>query len=155
MKILVMYATYSGGTEVVSGIISEKLQDTFEVTHKHIKETKPDELESFDVIIFGTPSWMVHKQDGQPHEFYFPFMESLQGKDFSSKKFAIFGLGDMAYTRFSHGVDVLEEFVKGIQGSLLIESLRIDGFFFNQITNEEKVKQWSRQLVEKLQENTK
>jgi flavodoxin len=62
------------------------------------------------------------------------------------KHFAIFGLGDSAYPQFTGAVNHLEEFVKKLGGKLVIESCRIDGFFFDQENNEKKLTDWSARL---------
>lgn len=142
MKVLVAYATYSSSTESASKVIESVLAKTHEVTRKNIKDVKPDELSDFDVILFGSPSWWNRGKDGQPHEFFLSFIDTMQGKRVE-KPFAIFGMGDRMYTHFTGGVSVLEKFVDYLGGKRITESLRIDGFYFDQPKNEKTVEDWA------------
>lgn len=147
MKILVAYATNSSGTLMASQIIVSTLSDKgHEVTHKDIRNVKIETLDQYDLILFGSPSWNYNKMEGQPHEYFSRFMEQADGKSVSGKKFAVFGLGDTAYIQFCGAVDHIQEFVKKIGGELIAEPLRVDGYFFDQKNNEEKIKTWADSL---------
>jgi len=148
MKVLLAYATNSSGTLVASQTIVNNLKENEnEVTHRDIRSVKPETLNTFDLIIFGSPSWNYNKMEGQPHEFFTQFMEKMKDKTCEGKQFAIFGLGDSAYMYFCGAVDYLEAFVKKLDGTLLVPSLRIDGFYFNQPKNEEKLREWTKEIV--------
>lgn len=148
MNILLIYATNSGGTFLASEIVQNTLTShNHTVTVKNVREADLGELANFDAIIFGSPSWDYEGKQGMPHEDYLPFLEKAQGKTFAGKPFAIFGLGDRSFTYFTGAVDHLEEFVKKLQGKLIMESLRIDGFFFNQEANSKLVADWAEKLA--------
>lgn len=151
MKILVAYATNSSGTLIASQVVANILKEKgHELTHRDIRNVKPESLENFDLVIFGSPSWNYNKMEGQPHEFFTTFIQSMTGKKTPGKKYAIFGLGDTAYMYFCGAVDYLEEFVHDLQGELVIPSLRIDGFFFQQSTNEKNLREWAEQISQLL-----
>ena len=145
MKVLLAYATYSSSTESASKVIEKVLSEQHEVTRKNIKDVKPEELNEHDVIVFGSPSWMNRGKDGQPHEFFLSFMDTMNGKRVE-KPFAIFGMGDRMYTHFTGAVTVLEKFVDTLGGKRITGSLRIDGFYFNQPENEKTVEKWAEKL---------
>ena len=146
MKVLLIYATYSSGTEVASGVVGDILSKDHELTIKKLPEASPADLQNFDVIIMASPSWEHEKEQGYPHEFWLKFIEKAGEMTLPGKKFAIFGLGDTAYPKFTGAVDHLEAFVKKLGGTLLIESMRIDGFFFDQENNETKLRDWAARL---------
>lgn len=151
MKILVAYATNSGSTYLTSEQIVGSLKTSgHDVAWKKIKETEPDEIASYEVVLFGSPSWWVNKKDGQPHEDFFEFMEKAKEHKFPKNKFAIFGLGDRGYTHFCGAVDVLEEFIKNIEGELVVPSMRIDGYYFNPDQNEKQITDWVTKLAKTL-----
>lgn len=152
MHVLIAYATNSSGTLVTSVVIAQVLKNAgHQVTHKDIREVNPLDLSHFDVIVFGSPSWDYEspegRLEGQPHEFFRKFIKNAEGVSLPEKKFAIFGLGDTAYIKFTGAVDHLEAFVKKMGGKLVIPSLRIDGFYFNQPENEKKAAMWADNLV--------
>jgi flavodoxin I len=147
VTILVAYATNSSGTETVSSIITDFLAtQNHTVAHKNIKEVKKDELPAYDLIIFGSPSWKYHDTEGQPHEFFTKFMTENAALTLQDKKFAVYGLGDSAYMTFCGAVGYLEEYVQKIGGQLVVPSLKIDGFYFRQKENTEKILSWLHSL---------
>ena len=151
MNILLVYATNSGGTQLASQIVHDTLMSqNQQVAVKEVRETNADEFAKFDLVILASPSWDYEGLEGQPHPDYAPFMENAKGKRFAGKKFAVFGLGDSSYTYFCGAADELEKFVKELGGTLVIEALKIDGFYLDQENNSEKLRQWAQNLVQKI-----
>ncbi|MBI2611722.1 flavodoxin domain-containing protein [Candidatus Gottesmanbacteria bacterium] len=150
-KVLIIYATNSGGTQISSNIIEtifkQKGQD---VILKKVSNINPEEFSSFDLIIFGSPSWDYQGKEGQLHQDYLPFLEKAKGKTFPDKKFAVFGLGDSSYTYFCGSATHLENLVKNLNGQKIGDTLRIDGFYFNQDENSKKVEEWATNLANQL-----
>lgn len=154
MNVLVAYATNSSGTLVASTIVASKLRTTHTITQKDIREVQPDALSTYDVIVFGSPSWDYKSPtghlEGQPHEFFRKFIKEAENIQLPEKKFAVFGLGDTAYINFCGAVNHLEAFVERLGGKLVTPSLRIDGFYFDQPNNEAKVAMWTDELAKQL-----
>ena len=151
MKILVGYATNSSGTQTVAGNISSLL---IEKGHKakstNIREVEDDEIQNSDLVILGSPSWDYNGVEGQPHENMSAFFAKYKGRLFPKRPFAVFGLGDKAYMQFCGAVDYMEKFVKNADGKLIIDSLKIDGFYFDQSKNERIIEDWVATLITKL-----
>lgn len=151
MRVLLAFATYSSGTDLATNLVVDVFtKNNIKIEKKDIREVTFEDLHQANVIIFASPSWRTRKGDGQPHEFFLDFIERMEGQTLPGKLFAIVGLGDTAYTNFCGAVDVLENFVKGLQGTLIYPSLRIDGFYFNQAENEQKIKNWAHNLHSSL-----
>jgi flavodoxin I len=146
MKILLAYATNSGGTFLAGRIIREILQKKHAVQMKKIDITNPQEFNEYDLVIFGSPSWDFGGVQGQPHETFLQFMAKNKEINLEGKNFAVFGCGDHSYTYFCGGVDNLEKFIKEAKGKLIIKSLKIDGYFFNLNKNARSVKNWAEKL---------
>ena len=150
-KILIIYATNSGGTQESSILIENVFKkDGFEVAVKKITEANPEDIGVFDLIIFGSPSWDYKGKEGQVHEDYLPFFEKMKGKTYPDKKFAVFGLGDSSYTYFAGSSIFLDKFVESLKGQKIGTTLKIDGFYFNELQNSEKVEDWAQSLVDIL-----
>lgn len=148
MDILILYATYSSGTEIACQTIEGILkQHNHTITRKMVKETPLDELTRYDLIILGSPSWDYEGDEGQPHQDFINFITTNSPHTLPSKKFAVIGLGDSTYAHFCGAVDHLENFVKQVKGELLLPSLRVDGFYFNQEKNLEQIKQWAQEIA--------
>ena len=148
MKILIVYDTYSSGTLVVSELLQEELTNagnTAEIIN--VANADLNTFKNYDLVLLGSPSWMNNNKDGQPHHTYYAFMEEMKKMNWENTKFAVFGLGDNAYARLCGAVDVLETFVKEIKGKLIVDSLRIDSFYFEQKNNEEKARKWAHSIV--------
>ncbi|CAN5123224.1 flavodoxin [soil metagenome] len=149
MKVLLAYATYSSGTDLASQLVTDILTEkNIAVERKDIRSVEPVSLREYDYVIFASPSWRTRKGDGQPHEFFLDFMDKTARADFSGVRFAIFGLGDKAYTHFGGAVDELVSYVKERGGEIIGEPLKIDGFYFNQHENEKILSAWTIALLD-------
>jgi len=131
MNILLLYATYSSGTDIASQTVNDILSQKHKVTRKLV--------------------WDYEGKEGQPHQDFINFILNCANKTFENKSFAVFGLGDSSYAHFCGGVDELNSFVNKIKGKLIIDSLKIDGFYFNQADNLEKITSWTNDLMNKIQ----
>src|SRR5476651_2154930 len=99
MKTLLVYATNSGSTLEVCNYISEEFsQKKKEITIKDTREVEPDEFNNYDLIILGSPTW----GSGEVHDLFLRLFEKSEGKTFSDKKFAVFGLGDSTYAHYCY-----------------------------------------------------
>jgi flavodoxin I len=132
MKILFIYATYSTGTLTMAENAIQFLKDMGQQEVKLIRADKVQgvDIMEHDLIFMASPSWMVQKKDGMPHEFYLGMMDRLKGQAFA-KKFAVIGLGDDSYAKVCGSADHLVEFVQQLGGTLVGEPLRLEGLYFN------------------------
>ncbi len=144
MKTLLVYATNSGTTiEVSSYISTEFTQKGHQVTVKDARDASSDEYNNYNLIIFGSSTW----GEGEVHESFKRLIENSEGKSFTDKKFAVFGLGDSSYQHFCGAADQLEEYVKKLNGKLIVETLKINNFLFNQQEELPKITEWSQKLL--------
>lgn len=152
MKILIVYATYSSGTHMAADVVSQELQKAgHTVDLKSVEETNIDDFNNYDIVLLGSPSWDIAGQGGQPHEHFVAFIQKASGKAFPGKKFAIFGLGDSTYPEFCGAVTHLEKFVDQLQGKRILDSLKIDGYFFNQDEANTKITEWVNHINQAAQ----
>lgn len=148
MNILLVYATYSSGTKQASQIVTDTLvAKDHTVTVKRAADTNIEDFGPYDLVILGSPSWLINNKDGMPHEEFVALIERSQGKLFENKKFAIFGLGDESYARFCGATDHLKNFVEQGKGTLVGEILRIDGYLFNEDHNSHVLQEWVEKIV--------
>jgi flavodoxin I len=147
MNTLIIYATYSGGTEAAANILNEELKTKGQtVDLKNPPQAEPADFAKYDLVVLASPSWDTDGKDGQPHEDFFPFMEKAKGLVPDGKKFAVMGLGDSSYPHFCGAADVLEKFISDNKGMLAVPSLRIDGFFYDQDKHTREIKDWANKL---------
>lgn len=151
MNVLLMYATYSGSTEVAAQLAQQVLQAKGQnVTLKKALTVTPEDIEAADVVIVASPSWDYHGEEGMPHEHYQEVFKTFAGKTFPGKKFAVLGLGDTNFTKFCGAANHLENWVQQLGGTLCVTSLRLNQFYFNEKENTEKVKWWAGNLADSL-----
>lgn len=151
VNILIAYASNSGSTYLTSKIIKETLENkSHKVDIKKAIDTDPTDLSNYEVVLLGSPSWEVNHKEGQPHETMLELMDKLRTTDLSKRDFALFGCGDSTYLTFCGAVTHLEDFVKEVNGTTVVPSLRIDSFYFELDKNTELIKQWAEQLSQKL-----
>ncbi len=150
MNILVLAASNSGSTFAACDLVNAALTNAgHTVTQKNPKEVAVNDLGAADAVILASPSWDYKDKEGQPHEDFFPLLQSLEGKTLEGKPFAILGLGDITYTHFNGAVDIFEALVQSLRGKLVVPSLRIDRFYQQQDSHE-KVTSWANTLGQEL-----
>jgi flavodoxin I len=149
-----VYGTNSSNTYTTSSIVAVELRGAgFEVQMLSAAEAKPADLEPADLVIFGSCTWSKplpdgHELQGQPQELFERFAESLKGKTFVGKQFAVFGLGDSRYTQFCAVADWLEKLVLELKGVQVASTLRIDGMPQRQ---EDAIKAWAKNVAQAYQ----
>lgn len=147
MNILVIYATYSSSTQTAVAYLGELLTNqSHAVTIKQAQAVTAADFADPQLIVFASPSWLIDGKDGQPHEDMLSLMQTFSTISFAGKKIAVLGLGDTSYAHFCGAVDHIEQFVKDHQGTLVVPSLRIDGYYMNQDANNQTLTQWSQSL---------
>ncbi len=147
MNILIAYATYSSGTQTASEFLMQTLVGMGNtVETKMISEVDFDSTLSYDLRIFATPTWDNDGLEGQPHMDFVSFMKNSTGKNYGGKACAVFGLGDSSYSHFCTAVDILDDFVKKSGGTLVVPSLKIDGYLFNMEGNNKLLSEWAAKL---------
>ncbi len=155
MKTLIIYATYSSGTQTASEVLTDTLETFgYDVTMKNVADINLDEIAHYDLVILGSPSWMIDHKDGQPHHLFLEFFNKVGSREFKNVLFAVFGLGDSSFAHFCGAVDHLEEFVDQVNGTLLSPSLKIDSYYFNQEKNDELLRNWLHEVIKNLPDMT-
>lgn len=151
MNILIVYATNSGTTMTAAQTISDKLTGKgHQVTMKEARDATPEDFNTPQAILLGSPSWDFEGKEGMPHEDWIPLMEKLKTVTQENKPFAVFGLGDSSYKHFCGAVEHLDELVKTMKGKLALPSLKVDKFYSDQTGNMEKINKWADDLIAAL-----
>ena len=151
MRILIIYATNSGGTYVASRIIEDILSKKHRVTLMRAIDARFKDLKQHSVVLLGSPSWNYGGKEGQPQETMAEFMKKMKGKRLRNRRFAVFGCGDSSFTYFCGAADYMEAFAEDIGGKLILPSLRIDKFYFHLKENEALSANWARKLARQIE----
>lgn len=151
MRILIVYATYSGSTLLAAEEMARVLGKIHEVKLINVMNVDPNELSPYDVIILGSCTWMHEKKDGQLHIGFIRFSEQLKGRSYPGKRFAVYGLGDSNFLHFCEATRYLDALVRSVQGTEVVNPLRINRFYFNEDENRKRIREWTEELNTKLQ----
>lgn len=156
MIVCIIYGTNSGGTQEVAEAIGRVFAaHEHSVSLKRASEATADDIAFADLTILGSCSWDredgTQRFEGQLQEHMYHFAQSLAGKTFPGKKFAVFGLGDKSYTVYCGAIDHLEDLITKVQGQKVGDALRVDGYFFRLQENQKKINEWAEKLENSLQ----
>lgn len=165
MIVHLIYATYSSATLSVAEYIQSLLaQRGHTCVIKPVGQTILEDRESADLLLFGSPSWERDnfKYNGQPHEDFFKLfstygyevdaaVEKRQSTlGLANTPCAVFGLGDKKYPVFCGAVDIILDFLKASQASLVLEPLRIDSYCFHESDRQKEIRVWVDEILTKL-----
>ncbi len=148
MKILIVFATYSGSTRIVGDIIKATLKKDNDVTSCSVFDFNPEGFKDFDFIVLGSNSWFEKKEEGQMNSGFHALKEKLKPDSLKGKKFAIYALGDsnLYHNTFCKAADHLEKLVREFGGDAVIPPLKVNSFYFDEEGNEPKIIEWSEGL---------
>lgn len=122
-EVLLAYASMSGNTEAIADVIEEVLIEEKLAVHRlEVFDLTPEDIRNFDHIILGSYTW----GDGELPDEFLDFYDEMDDIDFSQKKVAVFGSGDMSYDIFCGAVDLLEEKVQSQGSSLMTAGLKVE-----------------------------
>ncbi|MEM6257603.1 MAG: flavodoxin [Planctomycetota bacterium] len=92
MRIALFYGTCTGKTEAVAEQIKDELGEDFFETFEDVSQIEPSDLEDYDVLFCGIPTWDVGELQYDWQDVY----DQLDEVDLSGKKILFFGTGDQA-----------------------------------------------------------
>lgn len=106
-KLGLFYSFNSIKTKKVIDKLKSSLSE-FDIQDINIEDADEDSLDPFVNLIFGSSTWF----DGELPNYWDEFLPSVENKNFSGKKLAIFGLGDQKnYSEnFCDAIGILADF---------------------------------------------
>ena len=126
-KVLIVYGSTTGNTEMVAEQVTNILQDKGnDVTMKNVVDATVAELgNGYDLTVLGSSTW--GDDDIEFQEDFALFYEDLDKAELKDKKVSLFGCGDSSYEHFCGAVDLLEDKMESLGAKVVGDSLRIDG----------------------------
>jgi len=128
-KIGLFYGTQTSNTQTAAETIQKEFGGDGIVTLHDISQAEPGDLESYDNIIVGCPTWNIGELQSDWDRFY----DELSNINFSGKKIAYFGEGDqVGYPdTFQDAMGILEETISELGGKT-VGYWSTDGYEFNE-----------------------
>lgn len=153
MNVLIVYGTYSGGTQIAAEIIAGVFaQQGLDVTIQDVHKTKPEDFAPYSHIIFGSNSWFEEKEEGNMNSGYHK-LKALMGPDTLKDKICfVYGLGDanMYTSTFTKSVEHLAGFITDFGGTQKLDPLRINRFYFERQENEQIIADWAHTVAQSI-----
>src|SRR5699024_344502 len=124
-KILVLYASTTGNTELMADAIADHLMH---LGHEVVIKTFDfdpiyvDEITEYDAVLIGTHTW----DDGSlPYEVE-DFYDEIEDVDISDQIFGVFGSADSFYESYGGAIDLMGDRVEQLGARLLPFKLKVD-----------------------------
>ena len=122
----IFFGSDTGNTEIVAKMIQKQLGKK-SVHVRDIAESSKEDIDSFDLLLFGVPTWYY----GEIQCDWDDFLPELEKIDFSSKLVALFGCGDQEdYAEyFCDAMDSLRAIVES-KGATIVGHWPREGYKF-------------------------
>ncbi len=144
MDIAIIYSTQMGSTEMLVDVVRRELEGDHEVVVESALEAGIDTVRHADLVVFAIPTY----DDGQIESSAQPFFEMLEQEVDIKTKYAMIAPGDSAYPEFCKAYDRIKEMVGAVGMVEVQEPLKIDQYFNNIETHNERIKEWVGSLIE-------
>ncbi len=148
-SLTIIYASTSGHTEYVVGLVAAALKDAgIEISVLLAESVKPEELSGNGPLLLASSTWNTGTSEGQlnPH-MYALLLERGKDAALNGRSVACIALGDKRYRYTANAAVHLEEFVKTHGGKLVSETLKIINEPYGQ---EKAVLDWTKKLIPTL-----
>lgn len=147
----IIYASTSGHTEYVVGVIADFLREhapKIAVEVQRCDLATAEDLRRGDVLILGSGSWNTGGVEGQlnPHMYEY-LRKTCKAEDLKGKKVGIVALGDDRYFYTARSGEHLRNFIQTHGGATLGDTLTVVNEPYGQ---EERVEQWAAKFLEAL-----
>lgn len=151
-KVLIVFASQTGNTEMITDILEEDLQ---QLGHEVIVKTfdfdviNVDTLSNYDALLVGTYTW----DDGEfPYEVE-DFYIDLEDVDLTGLVCGVYGSADSFYDTYGLAIDLMADRLQNLGATMAVNPLKID--LAPNKTDEEKCKEFSIAITKVLQTEKK
>lgn len=124
-NVLLLYASMTGNTEEIAGIVEKCLVEQGVVVTRRSFDAdviRAEELLSYDGILFGTYTYDDGDLPWEVEDFY----EELLDIDLTGKIVAVFGSGDSFYPEFGKAVDTMAERFTEVGAGVVGERIKVE-----------------------------
>ncbi|WMI70409.1 flavodoxin [Aminobacterium sp. MB27-C1] len=129
MQIGIFYGTSTGHTEEVAEQIASLLKRKDDVVLKNVAEARKEDMEEYDFLILGTPTWGY----GDLQDDWLSFIDEIDTFDFKNTPVALFGLGDQCgfSDTFVDGMGTIYERLSKKGVAILSSGCSVESYGFN------------------------
>lgn len=124
-KVLMVFASMSGNTEIITDIIADNLK---EIGHEVVIKSfdfdviDMETLLAYDAVLVGMYTWDGGELPYEAEDFYI----DLETIDITNTIFGVYGSADSFYDTFGLAIELMADQIKNLGGQILPERLKID-----------------------------
>lgn len=123
MKVLILWASKGGQTELLAERIAEKLaEEGLDCVLENARNQGQRNFEEFDAVVMGSPTY----GSGDLHPDWDKTEREFRDREFTGLRGAAFGCGKSSYPTAFWAVDILENRWRNNGGNRLCPSLKVD-----------------------------
>lgn len=151
-KVLMVYASQSGNTEMITDIIAQHLTDLkYDVTIKSFDFDVIDvaTLQKYDAVLAGTYTWDDGELPYEVEDFYI----DLENANLAELIFGVYGSADSFYDTFGLAIDLLAVRAKNLGANVIEERLKIE--LEPDAKDEIRCAEFAENIAEKVKEKEK
>lgn len=137
---VIVYGSVTGLTERVALSLGDHISSKYDTKIIDAMDFDPSHLDDADLVLLGSSTWGV----GDLQIDMVPVHDSIKTMDLSSKRAAVFGVGDSAYKRFCRAVNTLEKTLQSAGAQIVQKGFRCDKCFDDEA--QQKLQDWAQKL---------
>lgn len=148
--ISIIYSSIGGNTELVALKVSQTLTElNIETDFRHFENVDLAKLAESKLTILAAPTY----NQGTLEKTFDSFLKTYAQTFVKNQNFAIIGLGDLKYYAeyLTESVSIMEQIIKENEGSLVLNSLRINGLPVKYLDS--MVLKWAQKVAQWYNEN--
>jgi flavodoxin I len=141
--ILILYATYTGYTREVAGLLCHNLTKAFpgvKFALMNARDMDPSKFQNYRLVLFGASTW----DDGLNPDTK-DFLKRLERIELNGQSFALFGLGDRQFLVFCAALPIIEAKLKSLGANVLSPAFTFDNYQSGQDINQ--FIDWAKNIV--------
>src|SRR5690625_5028303 len=123
--ILLIYASLSGNTEMITDIIAEHLRylgHEVDIKAFDFDELLPEQFHDYSAIVVGTYTWDGGQLPYEVEDFYIDLAEGT----IKGQTVAVYGAADSCYDSFGQAIDMVADQAETYGAHVLDERLKVD-----------------------------
>lgn len=124
-KVLVVYASVTGNTEMMADIIIDSLKRNHivcDVKIFDVDKIEGKDLLNYDYILMGTYTWSGGELPFEVEDFY----DEIAEMNLKGKVCGVFGSGDHFYDEFCGAVDLMYEVMEESGATMIPNKVKVD-----------------------------
>lgn len=124
-NVLMVYASQTGNTEMLTDIIEKNLQQLghhVEVKSFDFDLIDMDTLSDYDAVLVGTYTWDDGELPYDVEDFYI----DLEGADLTGQVFGVYGSADSFYDTYGLAIELIGDRLQNLGATMIPERLIID-----------------------------